>query len=147
MPEDPPNDVVVHGPNAVWSKQELGDDFDVTTLSVIGELDPTGANGVLEEVLKLFGDSLEPVLTKLERLRAASAGEGIMFEAHKLKSAAAQLGALRLSAACADVLKHFEADPGALKAAHLAPELERLVDVMMAETIRVQRKLRRLLGA
>ncbi|MEO7335366.1 MAG: Hpt domain-containing protein [Caldimonas sp.] len=146
MSRKPPIDNVIHGPGAAWSRDELGDDFDVSALSVIGELDPTGVNGVLEEVLGMFGESLDPLLSKLDRLRATGSASGVMFEAHKLKSAAGQLGALRLSTACADVLKLFDSDAPTEVAGALSGELDALLDVMMAETIRVQRKVRRLLA-
>ncbi len=110
-------------------------------MSVIGELDPTGTNGVLLEVLCLFEKSLDPLLTLLEEHRAQGSSVGIKFEAHKLSSAAAQMGALKLSAACKDITQHFAS--GEFRSA--PAKLDLLVDHVITETIRVQRKLHHLL--
>jgi HPt (histidine-containing phosphotransfer) domain-containing protein len=97
---------------------------------------------VLKEVLTLFGTSLEPFIDLLERHRARGCSTGIKFEAHKLMSAAAQMGAMRLSTACGQISRHF--DSGEFRA---SPErLDALVDDVMTETIRVQRKLVQLLA-
>lgn len=136
---------VRHSLDGAWSQAELGEAFDVTTLSVIGELDPTGANGVVREVLAMFRDSLEPTLESIEvDLRHPGGPQRLLFAAHKLKSAAGQIGALRLAAACEAVEAHLT-----LKPPHqgtLSVELRGLVDNEMVEIIRVQRRLRTLLG-
>lgn len=127
-----------------WGQTELGKAFDVTTLSVIGELDPTGANGVVREVLSMFQLSLESALESTERdIRSAGGAKRLRFAAHKLKSAAGQLGALRLAASCGAVEKHLTANPE--RSPQLDVDLRILVDVEMAEIIRVQRRLRALL--
>lgn len=135
---------VRHSLEGAWSQAELGAAFDVTTLSVIGELDPTGANGVVREVLAMFRDSLEPTLASIE----ASLGEPegatrILFAAHQLKGASAQIGALRLAAACEAVEKHLAARPA--RPADLEGAIRTLIDRQIAEIIRVQRRLRALL--
>jgi HPt (histidine-containing phosphotransfer) domain-containing protein len=135
---------VRHSLDGAWGQTELGEAFDVTTLSVIGELDPTGANGVVREVLALFQDSLETALDSIERdLRAPAGAKRLRFAAHKLKSAAGQLGALRLAAACAAVEKQLTANPE--RSPRLDLDLRLLVDVEVTEIIRVQRRLRALL--
>lgn len=142
---------VTHRPGSTWSQVDLGEAFDFEAISVIGDLDPSGADGFLEEVLSMFLDSLEPMLVAVERQRAAGSVAGIRFEAHKLKSSASQVGALRLSEACAEIMKRFGAD-GPVSADYkkrsepLGAELDLLVDNLISETIRVQRKLRRLLA-
>jgi HPt (histidine-containing phosphotransfer) domain-containing protein len=137
---------IAHGFGSTWSQAELGDAFDIQALSVIGDLDPTGVRGVVKEVLSLFQNSLEPLLAKLEQLRAADSAAGILFEAHKLKSAAGQIGAMRLSAACAAITKHFNGrTPN--KSDSIDRRLDALADIVVAETIRVQRELRRLLAS
>ena len=135
---------VRHSLEGAWGQAELGEAFDVTTLSVIGELDPTGANGVVREVLAMFQHSLETALESIEHdIRAPGGARRLRFAAHKLKSAAGQLGALRLAAACGAVEKHLSAHPE--RSPQLDVDLRRLVDVEMAEIIRVQRRLRALL--
>ncbi len=135
-------DTVFHAHASVWHQSELGSAFEIGALSVIGELDPTGERGVLKEVLWMFRESLDPFLALLERHRAHGSSSGIKFEAHKLSSAAAQVGALRLAAACRGITAHF--DSGEF---HAAPErLDGLVDDLVTETVRVQRQLRQLLG-
>jgi HPt (histidine-containing phosphotransfer) domain-containing protein len=142
---------VTHRPGSTWSQIDLGETFDFEAISVIGDLDPSGADGLLEDVLSMFLDSLEPMLVAVERQRAAGSVAGIRFEAHKLKSSASQVGALRLSDACAEIMKRFGGDGLAnvdykKQSEPLGAELDLLVDNLISETIRVQRKLRRLLA-
>ena len=137
-------DTVIQSLGSTWSQQDLGEAFDVETMSVLSELDPSGVNGVISEVLILFQASLDPALERLEHCRSRGAAADIRFEAHRLKSAAAQLGALRLASACAEIMKHLSADPMA-PANSQDTDVELLVDKLVAEIVRVQRQLRRLL--
>ena len=139
-------DSVFHSPGSAWSQEDLGEEFDVARLSVIGELDPTGRDGVLKEVLDLLMSSLDPLLVRLEKHRAAGHPAGIRFEAHKLHSAAAQLGAMRLSRAAKAVSTYFDAG-GSTRPGQIDPHLGMLIDTVTVETIRVQRRLSRLLGS
>jgi HPt (histidine-containing phosphotransfer) domain-containing protein len=143
----PPPEVefVVHRPGFAWSQFDLGADLDAGALSVIAELDPTGENGVVEDVLAMFEQSLDPLLTQLERVRRDKSPTGLRFEAHKLYSAAAQVGALRVSRACAALTQHFHSDPWADPVAFDA-ELQTLYDELVVEIVRVQRKLKQLLA-
>jgi HPt (histidine-containing phosphotransfer) domain-containing protein len=109
---------------------------------VLGDLDPTGANGVLREVLGVFGASLEPFIALLERHRSRGNASGIKFEVHKLASAAAQMGAMRLSAACKAITRHFDSEEFRMTPARL----DDLVDSVLMEAVRVQRKVRQLLS-
>jgi HPt (histidine-containing phosphotransfer) domain-containing protein len=141
---------VTYRPGSTWSQGDLGGAFDFEAISIIGDLDPSGANGLLEEVLSVFLESLEPMLVAVEWHRAAGSVAGIRFEAHKLKSSASQVGALRLSDACAEVMRRFGGDESAntaykKRSGPLGAELDLLVDNLISEAIRVQRKLRRLL--
>ena len=139
-----PSTTVRHSLEGAWSQAELGAAFDVTTLSVIGELDPTGANGVVREVLAMFRDSLEPTLASIEAALGDPEGtKRILFAAHQLKGASAQIGALRLAAACDAVEKHLVARP--TRSADLEGVIRTLIDRQIAEIIRVQRRLRALL--
>lgn len=129
---------------STWSQHDLGEAFDVGTMSVLSELDPSGVNGIISEVLILFQASLDPVLERLEHCRSAGSAADIRFEAHRLKSAAAQLGALRLASACAEIMKNLSAEAVAPTGSR-DTEVELLVDKLVAEIVRVQRQLRRLL--
>lgn len=104
-------------------------------------MDPTGANGVLLEVLCLFGKSLDPFLDLLDEHRERGSAVGIKFEARRLSSSAAQMGALRLVAACDEITRHFESGDFRSNPSNLDP----LVDHVITETIRVQRRLHHLL--
>jgi HPt (histidine-containing phosphotransfer) domain-containing protein len=144
---NPAPETVVQSLGFTWSQFDLGEAFDLDTLSVVAALDPSGVDGVLAEILLLFQGSLEPVLARLEHHRANGSAADIRFEAHRLKSAAAQLGALRLSSACSEILKRIDAgapsraDMGNLRDGELGTH----VDTLATEIIRVQRQLRRLL--
>jgi HPt (histidine-containing phosphotransfer) domain-containing protein len=142
---------LTHRPGSTWSQVELGEVFDFEALSVIGDLDPSGTDGFLEEVLSIFLDSLEPMLLAVERERDAGSAAGIRFEAHKLRSGASQVGAHRLVEACNEIMKRLQGDEhvnSAYKKCSEPPvaELDLLVDNLISEAIRVQRKLRRLLA-
>ncbi len=139
----PPPDTVIHSLGSTWSQDDLGDDFELGPLSVIGELDPTGNDGAVNDILKMLLASLDPLLAKVEAHRANGSPEGIRFEAHKLQSASGQIGAMRLSGACAAISRYFSAG-GSLAPGPLSGELGGLVDVLVSEAVRVQRRLRRL---
>ena len=136
---------VTHRPGSTWSLAELGDDFDVLTLSVIGGTDPNGEAGVVERHLRRFMDSLEPTLLNIERLRAARSTSGILLEVQKLNASAGEIGANRLSAACFTAMNSFHI--GTRTGAVFAnATLSVVVNDLVIEIIRAQRKLRRLLG-
>jgi HPt (histidine-containing phosphotransfer) domain-containing protein len=140
------DDSVIHRPGFAWSRFDLGVDLDVGALSIIAELDPTGANGVVEEVLAMFEESLDPLLSTLDAIRKERSASALRFEAHKLYSASAQVGALRVARACSALSDHFRAqalDPSV----HREAELNELYQDLVVEIIRVQRKLRQLLSA
>jgi HPt (histidine-containing phosphotransfer) domain-containing protein len=136
---------VRHSLDGAWTQVDLGKAFDVSTLSVIGELDPTGADGVVREVLALFRDSLEPTLAAIEAsTRSPERSRQLIFAAHKLKGASGQIGALRLAAACEAIEKHLATR--LTLSADMDGVLRALVDTQIAEIIRVQRRLRILLA-
>jgi hypothetical protein len=139
----PPPHTVIHSLGATWSQDDLGEDFELAPLSVIGELDPTGRVGTVNEILKMLMVSLEPMLAKVEAHRAAGSPAGIRFEAHKLQSASGQIGAMRLSAACAAIARYFSAG-GSVAPGPVRGDLADLVDALVTEAVRVQRRLQRL---
>ena len=139
----PPPDTVIRSLGSTWSQSDLGEDFELGPLSVIGELDPTGNDGTVNDILKMLLVSLDPLLAKLDTHRAGGLPEGIRFEAHKLQSAAGQIGAMRLSAACAAISRYFYAG-GSLVPGPIGGVLGGLIDALVSETVRVQRRLRTL---
>jgi len=144
-PDDDAPDSVMHRPGEYWSQFDLGNDFDASTLSVIAELDPTAVDGVVEDVLSMFRVSLEPLLDRLEQLRAGHAVLDIRFEAHKLSSAAGQIGALRLARACKAISGYFAARRPPMPET-VDPELDALLTDVLTEIVRVDRRLRSLLS-
>jgi hypothetical protein len=139
----PGHDSVFFAPASQWHQSELGGAFDIGPLSAIGELDPTGEHGILKEVLGSFGNSLEPLLALLECHRARRNTTGIRFEAGKPGATAAHMGAANLSAACEGITFFFESNEF-----RTAPwKLDNLVDGVLTEAVRVQRKVRQLTGA
>ncbi len=139
----PPPNTVIHSLGATWSQDDLGEDFELAPLSVIGELDPTGRVGTINDILKMLMESLDPLLAKVEAHRAAGSPAGIKFEAHKLQSASGQIGAMRLSAACSAISRYFSAG-GSVAPGPVNGVLGALVDSLVSEAVRVQRRLQRL---
>ncbi len=92
--------------------------LDESALDRLRELDPGGHNGLLQKVLQTFDNSLR---RSLAELRAVTGGpqdeERVLGVAHQVKSSSGAVGALALSAACADVEKRLRArSPGDLMA-------------------------------
>jgi len=136
---------VRHSLDGTWGQAELGEALDVSTLSIIGDLDPTGVNGVVREVLAMFLDSLEPALESLERCaRDPRCSKRLQLGAHQLRGAAGQIGALRLASACVAVDTYLDSNRG--RTPLVDADLRHLVESEMAEIIRVQRRLRALLS-
>ncbi len=136
-------DSVFFAPDSQWHQSELDGAFDIGPLSVIGDLDPKGEHGILKEVLSSFGNSLEPLIALLECHRARRNTTGIRFEAGKLGATAAHMGAVNLSAACEGITFFFESNEF-----RTGPwKLDNLVDGVLTEAVRVQRKVRQLMGA
>jgi HPt (histidine-containing phosphotransfer) domain-containing protein len=136
----------VQSRGSTWFQSDLGEELDVEQLSQLSDLDPTGAKGVVNDVLVMLMESLDPTLVRLERHKASGDAVGLRFEAHKLQSASGQLGALRLSEACRAVSAHVAARADAASS-RSDLVLDALVDAMSYETVRLERRLRRLLNA
>jgi hypothetical protein len=67
------------------------------------DLDPTGANQLLARVGRAFESSIGRLIPQLDAALAAEDWEGVRSVAHTLKSSMASIGALKLSALCADI--------------------------------------------
>jgi histidine phosphotransfer protein HptB len=77
--------------------------LDTASLDRLRELDPGARNGLLQRVLRTYTQSLERMLMQWRGARAAADANAMRVIAHTLKSSSASVGALELSALCADV--------------------------------------------
>lgn len=85
--------------NAITSGVRL----DEAALDRLRELDPDGRHGVVRRVLLAFETSLSRVMAQLTKEVGQGRPEVVAGAAHMLKSSAASVGALALSACCAKV--------------------------------------------
>lgn len=79
--------------------------LDPEAIRRLRELDPSGGNKLLERVVAAFSNSLDRLLPDLVRARAAATPDlaVVRHVSHTLKSSSASLGAMALSARCADI--------------------------------------------
>jgi HPt (histidine-containing phosphotransfer) domain-containing protein len=97
--------------------------LDELALGRLRELDPDGRHGVLRRVFSAFETSLMRMLVQLNAERENGNPGVVSSVAHTLKSSSASVGALQLSAACAEVERRLrEQQPGDLQA-----DVERLL--------------------
>ena len=98
---------------AVPSPQAL----DAAALGRLRELDPDGRHGVMRRVFSAFETSLMRMLVQLAAERDSGNAGVVSSVAHTLKSSSASVGALQLSAACAEVERRLrDRQPGELQA-------------------------------
>jgi len=76
--------------------------LDETALAKLRELDPEGRHGVLVRVMTAYESSLVRLLAQLADAHARGDRNAIGTIAHTLKSSSASVGALALSAGCAE---------------------------------------------
>jgi len=79
--------------------------LDPEAIRRLRELDRTGGNKLLERVVQAFSNSLERLLPDLARAREGDTLDlvAVRHVSHTLKSSSASLGAMALSARCADI--------------------------------------------
>lgn len=79
--------------------------LDPEAIHRLRELDPSGENKLLERVVKAFSNSLERLLPDLARARSGATLDlaAVRHVSHTLKSSTASLGAMALSARCAEI--------------------------------------------
>ncbi|MFG6487362.1 Hpt domain-containing protein [Roseateles sp. BYS78W] len=79
--------------------------LDPEAIKRLRELDPSGSNKLLERVVAAFSSSLDRLLPELDRAREGDALDLTIVRhvSHTLKSSSASLGAMVLSARCADI--------------------------------------------
>ncbi len=79
--------------------------LDATALAALAQLDPTGANQLVQRVLATYRASMARLLAQLAQARAQPDLATQRLVAHTLKSSSASVGALLLSALCEDAEK------------------------------------------
>jgi signal transduction histidine kinase/CheY-like chemotaxis protein len=102
-------------------------------LAQIAEVDPDGSLGLLVRLLQAYLDSSRNAIEQVELAVAASNAENLRFAAHTLKSASAQIGALRVAKLCAELESLGAANRMAAAGAVLTPllgEYARACDVL-----------------
>jgi PAS domain S-box-containing protein len=78
--------------------------LDAQAIARLRELDPNGDNKLLERVVAAFLKSLDRLLPELAQARATGLNLAVVRHvSHTLKSSSASLGALKLSACCAEI--------------------------------------------
>lgn len=99
--------------------------LDAQALARLHELDPQGHSGLVQRVLATYTLSLQRLLDQVRTARRAGEGDAVRHAAHTLKSSSASVGALALSALCAEAENALR-EPGARSLAQQAPQLDRL---------------------
>ena len=103
--------------------------LDAAALARLAELDPQGSAGLVPRVLATYANALERSRQELLLLRQPMQHEPLRHLAHTLKSSSASVGALALSALCAQVEHNVRSpQPG---------DIGKLLDAMQAEMQRV----------
>ncbi|MBX3600906.1 MAG: Hpt domain-containing protein [Rubrivivax sp.] len=98
-------------------------ELDAAALARLHELDPDGRQGIVQRVLSAFDSSLTRMLVQLGADPDRSDAAVVAALAHQIKSSAGAVGALALSAACAEVERRLrDGQPG-----DLAADVRRLV--------------------
>jgi hypothetical protein len=91
--------------------------LDAAALTRLRELDPDGRHGVVARVLAAFETSLGRMLVQLRAELDAGDPAVVAGIAHTLKSSSVSVGALALSASCAEIERRLrEQAPGELHA-------------------------------
>lgn len=103
----PPTPPATTGEAPAWTAV-----LDADALDRLRELDPGGKAGLLQRVLSTYAQSLGRLLDQLAVARAASDAQGLRHVAHTLKSSSASVGALQLSALCADIERRVREGTG-----------------------------------
>ena len=103
--------------------------LDAAALARLAELDPQGSAGLVQRVLATYANALERSRQELLLERQPLQHEPLRQLAHTLKSSSASVGALTLSALCAQVEHSVRSQqPG---------DIGTLLDAMQAEMQRV----------
>lgn len=112
--------------------------LDADALANLAQLDPTGANRLMQRVLTTYRSSMARLLAQLAQARAQPDPASQRLVAHTLKSSSASVGALLLSQLCGDAEK-------ALREGRLE-DVPPLLDQLVAEAARVDAAVLQLLA-
>jgi HPt (histidine-containing phosphotransfer) domain-containing protein len=115
--------------NTKFAVSDASGVLDAAALARLVELDPQGAAGLVPRVLGTYAASLERAGLELNSVREPLQQDALRRLAHTLKSSSASVGALALSALCAQV-EHNMRSP---QPVNLTPQL----DALQAEMLRV----------
>jgi hypothetical protein len=103
--------------------------LDAAALARLAELDPQGSAGLVRRVLATYASALERSRQELLLVRQPVQHEPLRHLAHTLKSSSASVGALALSALCAQV-EH-------MARSRQSGDVATLLDALQAEMQRV----------
>ena len=103
--------------------------LDAADLARLAELDPQGSAGLVQRVLSTYANALERSRQELMLARQPLQHEPLRHLAHTLKSSSASVGALALSALCAQVEHNVRSQE--------AGDIAKLLDAMQVEMQRV----------
>lgn len=135
----PPRSGSQTGPDATTTAVVPGEAvLDATALANLAQLDPTGANRLLQRVLTTYRSSMARLLVQLAQARAQSDPATMRLVTHTLKSSSASVGALALSTLCGDAER-------ALREGRL-DGVPALLDQLVAESARVDAAVLQLLA-
>ncbi len=112
--------------------------LDPQALQRLRDLDPSGANHLFERVVQAFDASTGRLMPQLDEALASRHWPGVRHVVHTLKSSSASIGALKLSALCAEIEGMIRNDD--------VQALGERVAAMHAETAVVRDSLRALLA-
>jgi HPt (histidine-containing phosphotransfer) domain-containing protein len=112
--------------------------LDATALANLAQLDPTGANRLVQRVLTTYRSSMARLLAQLVEARAQPDHAALRLVTHTLKSSSASVGALLLSGLCGEAEK-------ALREGRL-DTVPALLDQLVAESARVDAAVLQLLA-
>ena len=112
--------------------------LDAASLAALAQLDPTGANRLMQRVLTTYRSSMARLLAQLAQTRAQPDPTTQRLVAHTLKSSSASVGALLLSQLCGDAEM-------ALREGRL-DDVPGLLDQLVAESSRVDAAVLQLLA-
>jgi HPt (histidine-containing phosphotransfer) domain-containing protein len=76
--------------------------LDAASVAALHQLDPSGANRLVQRVLTTYRSSLDRLLSQLALARVRDDVASVRLVTHTLKSSSASVGALALSALCAE---------------------------------------------
>ena len=87
--------------------------LDAAAMAELRALDPDGKAQLVKRVLATYQGSLARLVEQLGQARADNAWDQVSRVAHTLKSSSASIGALDLSAVCADIERMLRAGDNA----------------------------------